>query len=182
MFVNKFNGYIFEQATGDEEDGLPVFAYVQRGAKLYGSEIELTFHLHESKSFNADLRLFADSVRATNTTDGTPLPRTTPVRFGSLRPLKRRQPAITWLALAAHGVSVSGRPRVKYSCVSPICSMKPREYTPRSSRISRRCPVEIVHSVCALASEPAKRRSCHLFTPAIWRFAPTALCRGDGSP
>ena len=83
VFVNKFNGYIFEQDTGDEEDDLPVFAYVQRDAKLYGGEAEVTFHLHESKSFIADLRLFADSVRATNTTDGTPLPRTTPVRFGA---------------------------------------------------------------------------------------------------
>ena len=85
VFVNKFNGYIFEQATGatDPDDGLPVFAYVQRDAKLYGGEAEVTFHLHESKTFVADLRLFADSVRATNTTDGTPLPRTTPVRFGA---------------------------------------------------------------------------------------------------
>ena len=83
VFVNRFNGYIFEQDTGDEEDGLPVFAYVQRDAKLYGGEAEVTFHLHGSKSFIADLRLFADSVRATNTTDGTPLPRITPVRFGA---------------------------------------------------------------------------------------------------
>jgi iron complex outermembrane receptor protein len=83
VFVNRFNGYIFEQNTGDEEDGLPVFAYVQRDAKLYGGEAELTFHLHGTKSYIADLRLFADSVRATNTTDGTPLPRITPVRFGA---------------------------------------------------------------------------------------------------
>ena len=83
VFVNKFNGYIFEQATGGEEDGLPVFAYVQRDAKLYGGEAEVTFHLLESKSGSASLRLFADSVRATNTTDSTPLPRITPVRFGA---------------------------------------------------------------------------------------------------
>lgn len=83
LFVNRFSGYIFEQATGEEEDDLPVFAYVQRDAKLYGGEAELTFHLHKSKSLIADLRLFADSVHATNSTDGTPLPRTTPVRFGA---------------------------------------------------------------------------------------------------
>jgi len=83
--VNQFNGYIFEQDTGvlDPDAGLPVFAYVQRDAKLYGGEVELTFHLHESKTMNADLRFFADTVRATNTTDGTPLPRITPVRFGA---------------------------------------------------------------------------------------------------
>ncbi len=83
VFVNRFNGYIFEQNTGGEEDGLPVFAYVQRDAKLYGGEAELTFNLRGTKSYIADLRLFADSVHATNTTDGTPLPRTTPVRFGA---------------------------------------------------------------------------------------------------
>ncbi len=85
LFVNRFNGYIFEQDTGliDPDAGLPVFAYEQRDAKLYGGEAEITFHFHESKSFLADFRLFADSVRATNTTDGTPLPRITPVRFGA---------------------------------------------------------------------------------------------------
>ena len=85
LFVNQFNGYIFEQDTGvlDPDAGLPVFAYVQRDAKLYGGEVELTFHLHESKTMNADLRFFADTVRATNTTDGAPLPRITPVRFGA---------------------------------------------------------------------------------------------------
>lgn len=85
LFMNSFKGYLFEQDTGgfDSEDGLPIFAYVQRAAKLYGGEAEVTLHLHESKTVNADLRFFADSVRATNTTDGTPLPRITPVRFGA---------------------------------------------------------------------------------------------------
>lgn len=83
LFLNKFDGYIFEEATGDEEDGLPVFAFVQRDAKFYGGEVEVIFHLHETKESGADFRVFADTVRATNTTDSTPLPRTTPVRFGA---------------------------------------------------------------------------------------------------
>ena len=85
LFLNKFDGYIFEQDTGTEDpaDGLPVFAYVQRDAEFYGGEVEVTFHLHETKESVADIRVFADTVRATNTTDGTPLPRTTPVRFGA---------------------------------------------------------------------------------------------------
>ena len=83
VFLNRFDGYIYEEATGAEEDGLPVFAFVQRAARLYGAEAELVFHLHETKESLADLRLFADSVRATNTSDDTPLPRTTPVRFGA---------------------------------------------------------------------------------------------------
>ncbi len=84
LFENKFTGYIFEQDTGviDPDSGLPVFAYVQRAAKLYGGELELVFHVYEAKDAAASVRVFADSVRATNTTDGTPLPRTTPVRYG----------------------------------------------------------------------------------------------------
>lgn len=83
VFLNRFDGYIYEEATGTEEDGLPVFAFVQRDAKLHGAEAEVVFHLHETKESLADFRLFADSVRAINTSNGTPLPRTTPVRFGA---------------------------------------------------------------------------------------------------
>lgn len=83
LFLNRFDGYIFEQATGNEADGLPVFAFVQRDAGLRGGEAELTFHLHETRRTAADLRFFVDTVRATNTSDGTPLPRITPVRFGA---------------------------------------------------------------------------------------------------
>jgi iron complex outermembrane receptor protein len=82
VFLNTFDGYIYEVATGAEEEGLPVFAFVQRDARLYGAEAELVFHLHETKEGVADFRVFADSVRATNTSDDTPLPRTTPVRLG----------------------------------------------------------------------------------------------------
>ncbi len=83
VFLNRFDGYIYEEATGAEEDGLPVYAFVQRDAKLYGAEAEVVFHLHETKESVADFRVFADSVRATNTSAGTPLPRTTPVRVGA---------------------------------------------------------------------------------------------------
>jgi iron complex outermembrane receptor protein len=83
VFLNRFEGYIYEEATGAEEDGLPVYTFVQRDAKLHGAEAELVFHLHEAKDSMADLRVFADSVRATNTADDTPLPRTTPVRVGA---------------------------------------------------------------------------------------------------
>jgi iron complex outermembrane receptor protein len=83
LFLNHFDGYIFEQATGAEADGLPVFAFVQRDTELRGGEAELTIHLHETKQTATDIRFFADTVRATNTSDNTPLPRTTPVRYGA---------------------------------------------------------------------------------------------------
>lgn len=85
LFVNTFDGYIFEQPTGEEdtETELPVYAFVQRDARLQGGEVEMTFHLHEAKNTLFDFRVLADSVRASNTTDNTPLPRTTPVRCGA---------------------------------------------------------------------------------------------------
>jgi iron complex outermembrane receptor protein len=83
VFLNRFDGYIYEQATGAEEDGLPVYAFVQRDAELYGGEVEVVYHLHEGRDELTDLRLFADTVRAASTDAGTPLPRTTPVRFGA---------------------------------------------------------------------------------------------------
>ncbi|MBK9991514.1 MAG: TonB-dependent receptor [Verrucomicrobia bacterium] len=85
VFLNQFDGYIFEQPNGDEDEEaeLPIYAFVQRDARLYGGEVELTFHVHEQKNRILDFRVMADTVRATNTTDGTPLPRTTPVRYGA---------------------------------------------------------------------------------------------------
>lgn len=83
LFVNKFDGYIYEEATGAEEDDLPVYAFVQRDTEFYGAEAELVFHLHKAKGAVTDFRVFADTVRATNTSDDTPLPRTTPVRLGA---------------------------------------------------------------------------------------------------
>ncbi len=82
VFVNDFDGYIFEQATGEEEDELPVYAFVQRDARFHGAELELIAHLHESTGRQFDLRFVADTVRATNRTDDTPLPRITPARAG----------------------------------------------------------------------------------------------------
>lgn len=82
FFLNKFDGYIYENATGAVKDRLPVFAFVQRDAELRGGEVEITFHLHDSQTMLADVRVFADTVRATNTSDDTALPRTTPTRIG----------------------------------------------------------------------------------------------------
>ena len=45
-FYNKINNYIFIQPTGEIEDDLQVFEYVQSDAKLYGGEFGLHFHPH----------------------------------------------------------------------------------------------------------------------------------------
>ena len=44
-FYNDYSDYIFANPTGEIEDDLPVFAYLQDGAKLHGFEAEVIFPL-----------------------------------------------------------------------------------------------------------------------------------------
>lgn len=84
VFLTDFDGYVFEQDSGeaDPADGLPIFDFVQRDARLYGGELELVAHLHDEKHHQADLRLTADWVHAEDRTGHAALPRTTPARLG----------------------------------------------------------------------------------------------------
>ncbi|ANY19207.1 putative TonB-dependent receptor precursor [Tsuneonella dongtanensis] len=77
-YRTRFSGYIYQQETGDEIDGLPVLETVQRGVIYSGLEGELTYPIIDSGPFTllADLR--GDYVRA-SLKDGTPLPRIPPV-------------------------------------------------------------------------------------------------------
>ncbi len=81
VFANRFDGYIYEQPTGDVQDGLAVYRYLQRDAEFYGAEVETIFHLHESTAHTLDLRLAADSVQAELSDSGENLPRITPRRL-----------------------------------------------------------------------------------------------------
>jgi iron complex outermembrane receptor protein len=80
VFATDFDDYLFEEPTGAEQDGLPVYQFVQRDARFRGAELEVIAHLHESAGQQFDVRLTADTVRATNRTDDQPLPRLTPNR------------------------------------------------------------------------------------------------------
>lgn len=99
VFANRFNGYIFEQPTGQlaieqddgftfvvpgEEDetegGLPVFRFTQENATFHGAELETIFHLYHTAQQQLDFTLGVDVVRARNTNDDTHLPRITPAR------------------------------------------------------------------------------------------------------
>lgn len=78
-FHNWFDNYIYLQATGEEEDDLPVFAYLQDDARYYGFEGEVAFpvaRFNESLSLNADLR--GEYVRA-ELDDDTNVPRIPPL-------------------------------------------------------------------------------------------------------
>src|SRR5690606_9306048 len=54
VFVNRFDGFIYENPTGEEEDGLPVYAFAQRDARFHGAEAEAVFHLHEDEHGHVD--------------------------------------------------------------------------------------------------------------------------------
>jgi len=98
-FVNRFDGYVFEQPTGqvaiahgdhfhfepnthpDADEGLTIYRYAQTDARFLGLEAELTAHLYEGALGNLDLHLATDTVRGKNLKNGgSDLPRITPRR------------------------------------------------------------------------------------------------------
>ncbi len=80
-FFNEFDGYIYENATGEEEDELPVYQFTQRDARFYGIEAEGMLHLFDTEQGHLDLTFGFDFVEAENKTDGTDLPRIPPMRY-----------------------------------------------------------------------------------------------------
>ncbi len=89
-FVNRFDGFIFEQRLADDAippelnaEGLTPYQFTAKDAKFYGGEAELVFHLIERDRDSLHLQLTSDFVRAEQTSDGQPLPRTPPRRFGA---------------------------------------------------------------------------------------------------
>jgi iron complex outermembrane receptor protein len=79
LFANRFDDYIFQTDTGEEEDGLPVFQYFQRDARYYGLEAEASATLYRSDRLRVVGDLVTDYVRAT-VKDGGPVPRIPPLR------------------------------------------------------------------------------------------------------
>lgn len=81
LYRTWFDNYVFAERTGEEEDGLPVFAFAATKARFTGLESEVALSVlhdaHYALSFDAGL----DFVRATNVTAGEPLPRTPPLRY-----------------------------------------------------------------------------------------------------
>lgn len=73
-----FDNYIFLEETGEEEDGLPVFAYLQQGADFWGVEAELSYPIIDSGSFRVLTDLRASYVEA-ELDDGSALPRIPPL-------------------------------------------------------------------------------------------------------
>ena len=80
VFANWFDDYIFQAATGEERDELPVFQYFQRGARYYGFELEGSAKLFEAGGFRFNGDVVADYVNAT-IEKGGPVPRIPPLRI-----------------------------------------------------------------------------------------------------
>lgn len=83
LFRNRFDDYIYQRPTGEEEDGLPVFRFVQDDALFSGFELELHFDLLESEPHHLELELLYDQVRAELRADDQPLPLIPPRRYGA---------------------------------------------------------------------------------------------------
>ncbi len=80
FFYNRFNNFIFQARTDEEEDGLPVFRYFQEDATHWGFEAgaSATVYRHGDTRFVVDG--VADYVRAT-IEGGRPVPRIPPLRL-----------------------------------------------------------------------------------------------------
>lgn len=81
-YYNDYTDYIYADPSGETEDDLPVFAYLQDGAKFHGFEAELNVPLIDSDGQHLELRLASDYVRG-KLDNGDDLPQIPPLRFGA---------------------------------------------------------------------------------------------------
>lgn len=83
LFHNWYNGYIYNQYTGEERSGLPVTQVSQGNAIFKGFEANLMFPILENRFGLVDLSLFSDYTRGTliNSGNGN-VPRMPPLRYG----------------------------------------------------------------------------------------------------
>ncbi|MEM8826767.1 MAG: TonB-dependent receptor [Pseudomonadota bacterium] len=75
-----FDDFIFLQGTGEVEDGLPVFVYLQEDVNYFGLEFSLGAPIYEIGDFQISADLIGDYIRAT-VDEGDPLPRIPPLRL-----------------------------------------------------------------------------------------------------
>jgi len=85
VFANRFDGFIFEQLTGElegeEEEPLQVIRFVQRDADFRGAELTGILRLLHDEPHHLDAEFGADYVRAELRDSGEPLPRIPPRRY-----------------------------------------------------------------------------------------------------
>ncbi len=79
LFYTRYEDFIFEAATGEIEDGLPVFRFSQTDADFFGAEVEVRYTLLRRDDVEVHLDAVADWVRGRQTNDDN-LPRIPPLR------------------------------------------------------------------------------------------------------
>jgi iron complex outermembrane receptor protein len=82
LFSNRFDGFVFGNPSGEEEDGLTVFRYIQADAHFRGFEAAAHFELWHAEPHHIELELGTDYIRAT-LDDGGNLPRIPPQRHSA---------------------------------------------------------------------------------------------------
>ena len=81
-WFSRFSDYIYLRPTGASDDGLPVYAYGQGDAQLYGFEAEVARSLWQRDGADLQLRLLGDLVRG-ELRGGGNLPQMPPDRIGA---------------------------------------------------------------------------------------------------
>jgi iron complex outermembrane recepter protein len=81
-YYNDYTDFIYSDPTGEIEADLPVFVYLQDGAKFHGFEAELNVPLFNRDDQLLELRLASDYVRG-KLDNGDDLPQIPPLRFGA---------------------------------------------------------------------------------------------------
>jgi iron complex outermembrane recepter protein len=80
LYANRFSNFVYEAATGDVEDDLPVFQYFQGKARIWGVEAEASFNVAHSGGFDLIVDGVADYTRAKLNAAGS-VPRIPPLRL-----------------------------------------------------------------------------------------------------
>jgi iron complex outermembrane receptor protein len=82
-FLNAFEGFIYQQFTGEEEEDLPVLQTVQGDARFLGGEGSVEFDIIHTGRHHLLIEGWGDYVRAQLTRSDEPLPRIPPLRIGT---------------------------------------------------------------------------------------------------
>jgi iron complex outermembrane receptor protein len=84
-FLQHYPSYVGLDDTGlvDAGSGLPIFAYRETEAALYGVEGEAAIHAWRGRGRGVDVLLLGDTVHATDLDTDAPLPRIPPLRLGA---------------------------------------------------------------------------------------------------
>jgi iron complex outermembrane receptor protein len=126
-FASRFDGFIYETASGEEQDELPVFVYRQNNARHVGFELEASAELFRMNGVTLVADGVADYVRA-NVRGGDPLPRIPPLRLlGGLEAQSARfdgRVEVEWIA-DQHRIAAFETPTDGHTLVNASVAWKP---------------------------------------------------------